>query len=310
MLKNWSFFSEKNVKYIRGLPLIGVQWRGFFRLEPFPHIFKTLYDRYPNEKFIGIYDVLGAPRYVIRDPELIKRITIKDFDHFVNHHFFVSEDSDPMFGRSMFIMRDQRWRDMRTTLSPAFTGRKMRLMFSLIGEVSETFSAFLKTDLRNGETECNVQDLFARFSIDAIASTAFGLNVNSVKDTDNEFYKFGMSLGNFNLMTLLKLFAVFAAPKLARFFNVSLFSKKDQQFFRNIVMSTIKYREENNVVRNDMINLLIEAKRGTLAQAEEGPDGVDDMGFATVEECLPSNPSNRIKSRFACNQYQKSLPEN
>jgi cytochrome P450 family 9 len=61
------------------------------------------------------------PSYVITDPELIKQITIKKFDHFVNHNSKVNENVDKIFGKNMVFLLDQKWRDMRATLSPIFT---------------------------------------------------------------------------------------------------------------------------------------------------------------------------------------------
>ena len=42
------------------------------------------------------------PGYVIADPELIKNITIKDFDHFVNHIEFGTND---LFSKTLFLMK-------------------------------------------------------------------------------------------------------------------------------------------------------------------------------------------------------------
>lgn len=47
-------------------------------------------------------------------------------------------------------------------------------------------------------------------------------------------------------------------------------------FFKSIVLDTIKYREKNNVYRPDMLNLLMEAKKGQLtANAEDPKDNLD-----------------------------------
>jgi cytochrome P450 family 9 len=64
---------------------------------------------------------------------------VKDFDHFVDHRKFVTEDTDPMWGKSLFNLSGQRWREMRGTLSPAFTSSKMKYMFSLISQSGEQF---------------------------------------------------------------------------------------------------------------------------------------------------------------------------
>lgn len=67
------------------------------------------------------------PQYFVRHPEAIKLITVKAFDHFEDHRGFGgAADHDKIWSNSMFMMRGQRWRDMRATMSPAFTGSKMR----------------------------------------------------------------------------------------------------------------------------------------------------------------------------------------
>lgn len=63
------------------------------------------------------------PQYVVRDPEAIKRIAIKDFEHFEDHREFIDGELDTIFGNMLFAMNGEKWRHMRATLNPAFTGR-------------------------------------------------------------------------------------------------------------------------------------------------------------------------------------------
>lgn len=72
------------------------------------------------------------PQYVVRDPEVMKQITMKDFDHFEDHRGFFDASCDKLWGNTLFFMTGEKWRNMRATLSPAFTGSKMRLMFRMI----------------------------------------------------------------------------------------------------------------------------------------------------------------------------------
>ena len=46
-------------------------------------VVKDMYFKGEGHRFYGVY-FLGAPSYSIRDPELIRRILVKDFDHFVD----------------------------------------------------------------------------------------------------------------------------------------------------------------------------------------------------------------------------------
>lgn len=48
---------------------------------------------------------MRTPAIVITDPELIKQVGVKDFDFFMNHRPFVSEDNDPMFSNILFNLQ-------------------------------------------------------------------------------------------------------------------------------------------------------------------------------------------------------------
>lgn len=50
------------------------------------------------------------PVFIIRDPEVIKKVTIKDFDHFQDHRFWMDEKSDKMLGKSLMALKGQTWR--------------------------------------------------------------------------------------------------------------------------------------------------------------------------------------------------------
>ncbi|VVC90081.1 unnamed protein product, partial [Leptidea sinapis] len=112
---------------------------------------------------------------------------------------------------------------MRSTLSPAFTSSKIRLMVPFMEEAGNQMIAALmkKTAETGGPIQVECKDLTSRYANDVIASCAFGLK-------------------------RLKL---------------TLFSKDTTNFFISLVLDTMKNREENNIIRPDMIHLLMEAKK-------------------------------------------------
>lgn len=145
---------------------------------------------------------------------------IKDFDHFINRHSFHSEGTnDDLFSNSLFTMENERWRDMRNTLSPAFTGSKLRQMFQLFVQIMDESMTFLHDQLKdidaNVGLEVDVKDFTTRLTNDIIATTAFGLSLNSFKDRDNEFYAKAKTAIKFTGWRQFKLFIIMLLPKFA-----------------------------------------------------------------------------------------------
>nr|AJN91173.1 cytochrome P450 monooxygenase CYP9G18 [Cnaphalocrocis medinalis] len=280
-------YDESGVKYLPGLPFFGNTIRSTFLWSHIIDDIETVYKAFPKERYVG-YMELTSPYILIRDPELIKQITVKDFDHFTNHKEFFSEEVEPLFGGSLLMMKGDRWRDMRTTLSPAFTGSKMRLMMPFMVEISKNIVEDLKDHL---DEDIDVNDLMYRYTTDVIASAAFGLQVNSVKERDNQFFKMGRSLFTFTHTQRAYFFFCLMFPKLAKMLKLQLFPEGTTRFFKDIVTTTMEQREKNNIVRPDMIQLLMEAVKGTLSA--NSTEKEKEVGFATVQEEIKQNAVTR-----------------
>lgn len=278
IIKTWSYFSDQKVPFERGFPFLGWLSRIIFKQSSFGDEMCRIYNEHPNDKFVGLYDMGGKPTIMIRDPELMKTICIKEFDSFVNHNFSVNTDLDPILGRALFFMKDQTWRDMRSILSPLFTGSKMRNMMRLMDEASVDFVKTLSEKVKQ-TSEFNVENLLKSLTCDVILSCAFGIKKNSLKDPNNEFYEAGLALAY--AVQSPKILITSSLPTLSKIFRIQAIEEKYNHFFRESVRLNIIQREEKNIVRNDMIHLLMQAKRGML-KINEGEEQVKDIGFATI----------------------------
>lgn len=106
-----------------------------------------------------------VPQYVIRDAELFKQITIKDFDHFEDHLGFVDDSIDTLWGNILFLMKGEKWRQIRVTLSPTFTGSKMRQMFKLVAECADDVVKHVLLKSEMGATiNMEMKDFFSRYT--------------------------------------------------------------------------------------------------------------------------------------------------
>jgi cytochrome P450 family 9 len=43
----------------------------------------------------------------LRDPELIKMVTVKDFEHFLDRRVPISEEVEPLFGKNLFSLKGE-----------------------------------------------------------------------------------------------------------------------------------------------------------------------------------------------------------
>ncbi|XP_055304966.1 probable cytochrome P450 9f2 [Sitodiplosis mosellana] len=292
VLRSWYYFSDRNVKFVRGVPLLGSTYKSVIGLEPAAISYRRLYDRFPEQKFIGIYDLGGRPSYLLRDPDLIKQLMITDFDHFVNHRFTFGNEND-LFTHTLFGMRNSKWRQMRCTVSPAFTGTRMRMMHELMVKSSEQFIATLKETDKIAKI-FDSRDLFTRYANDIIATTAFGIEINSMRDLDNDFFKASYSMSEFRFIDGLKFLASLSCPSLVQLLDIRVTGEDNADFLRKIVKENIEKRKKDNIVRNDMIDLLIKARNGQLEHADG--DDKTDVGFATTIESNVGKSSEKVQN--------------
>ncbi|CAH0723078.1 unnamed protein product, partial [Brenthis ino] len=284
--KTYSRFSDYGVKHPKVVPFFGNMLGVVFRLTHFSDHIDNIYTKFPEERFIGRYEFI-KPSLLIRDIELVKKITIKDFEYFIDHRGFTDEKIEPLFARNLFSLKGEEWKDMRSTLSPAFTSSKIKLMVPFMEEVGDQMVRALKKKINESKTgyiDVDCKDLTSRYANDVIASCAFGLKVDSHTDENNQFYEMGKTASTFKFRQMLLFFALAAFPALVKRLKLTLFSDRTKDFFIELVTSTMKDREARNIIRPDMIHLLMEAKKGRLAHEEKIGNDVQDTGFATVEE--------------------------
>jgi hypothetical protein len=94
------YYSKRNVPYIKPAFLFG----GFMslvmkKISLCAHV-NAIYTYVDGHKIAGMFDFL-RPSYVVRDPELIKHITVKDFDHFVDIPIIIPEDVEPILTKGL-----------------------------------------------------------------------------------------------------------------------------------------------------------------------------------------------------------------
>ncbi|BES96842.1 cytochrome P450 [Nesidiocoris tenuis] len=223
-----------------------------------PNVFANkAYKTYPNERFYGVY-TLWRPTLIVKDPDLVESILIKDFSHLYNRNN-TSDIETNALSKHLVNYHDDKWKALRNKLTPTFSTGKLKGMHPQLVTCAESFVKYLGKFDRKDCVE--VKDLCGRFSMDVIASCAFGLDLDIMNNPQSEFYKIGRS--SFMPSYFLKIFFLLQ-PFLASVYKklgMGMIPKSMMDFFVNAVDETLAYREKNNVQRPDFLHLLTELKK-------------------------------------------------
>lgn len=238
---------------------------------------QNIFDLYyaTSEPIVGIYLTL-RPALLVRDPKIAKSILIKDFQYFHDRGFHLDANVDPMVAN--LFTSDQKWKEMRTKQSPAFTSGKLKGMFKTIIDcarpLEECIKQFAQTD-----AEVEVREIFSRFTTNVIASVGFGLDIDCFKEPNNEFREKASRLFVSNFRNTSRLAMSFISPFLTRILGIRFVDKDVSDFIVDTVRQNLEYREKHHVVRKDFFQLLIQMRNGNKIQ-----DDIDDWNLSAIND--------------------------
>lgn len=225
------------------------------------------YKELGSKPYGGTVD-FGAPGLLIKDPEMIKQVLVKDFDHFVDRRK-MELHSEPKLNLMVSVMEGQQWKSVRAVISPTFTTGKIRRMFEHFNKCGSQLVEFINSKPVGSPAtrDVVVKEAFSRYLVDVIGATAFGMETNSLKDPNSMFYKMSQRQSEFSLMKLAKVLLAFFLPFLTRL-GLRITDSESMDFFENICTSALKNRESSKEKREDFLQMMIEARRGELKTDE------------------------------------------
>ncbi|RZC39558.1 p450 domain containing protein, partial [Asbolus verrucosus] len=91
LIRPHRYWIKRGVKQGNPVLVFGDNWGPAIHKQSFADMVQMVYNISPNSRYCGMYQFF-TPILVLRDPDLIKQITVKDFDHFLNHQKFIPED--------------------------------------------------------------------------------------------------------------------------------------------------------------------------------------------------------------------------
>lgn len=176
--KYCTHFKRLNVPALNPIFPIGNMFGVLLRTQSAYDFMLNTYNHFADNSFFGIYHS-WRPVLCVRDPKLVQRIILQDFDHFVDHQPLLADPSiEPLIGRSLLSLRADKWRDMRTTLNTAFTACRVAAMFPLVAELSLQAMDNVRRKASTGpQSTTKLRDVQSRYITDVQALMIFGIKV-------------------------------------------------------------------------------------------------------------------------------------
>ncbi len=128
---------------------------------------------------------------LVKDLDLLKAIQIKDFHKFNSRRMFQEigiMDARKEAESMLIIQKGQRWKEVRSILTPTFNASKMKQSVPLI---NDAIDALLENVEKNSEQdrEFDIYELFQGLTMDTIGRSAFGIRTNVQRNPDDRFLK-------------------------------------------------------------------------------------------------------------------------
>ncbi|XP_063698889.1 probable cytochrome P450 6g2 [Culicoides brevitarsis] len=270
LFKQQTYWKDHNIPYVASPLLLGNFFKATILKENVGDTLTRIYN-HPNvlkEPFVGFH-LFHQPALMIRDPELVKQVLIKNFQHFSNRYTGADPAVDPIGGLTMFQIKNPAWKPIRTKLSPVFTSGKMKQMLYMVERFGNDLVDVVTKIVETGDGIIETRHLFAMFTVDSISLVAFATEANCLKDpTNSEFLKNAEKAFQVTFRDKVSGNLLFFLPPLISFLRVKTFNSSFNNFLRRLFNEVMTDRETNGGNRNDLIDFLVALKRQEASKNE------------------------------------------
>ncbi|KAJ8382747.1 hypothetical protein SKAU_G00035250 [Synaphobranchus kaupii] len=226
-------------------------------------------------KVCGYY--LGRrPVVVVADPDMLRQIMVKEFSLFPNR-MTIRSATKPM-SDCLLMLKDEHWKRVRSILTPSFSSARMKEMVPLIRTATDTLMGNLQGHAQSGET-FDIHRCFGCFTMDVIASVAFGTQVDSQKNPDDPFVNHAQKFFSFTFFRPIMFFLIAFPFLMAPLAGLIPNKARDTMntFFVTCIQKIIKQREQQPASerRRDFLQLMLDVRSSKECVALEHFDVVN-----------------------------------
>lgn len=256
---------------------------------PKPHMFVGNLDSFSKPRFLAEQEwyhkygkILGyyfgrTPNLMVADREMLKYIMSTNFANFRNRPFVVPTDDFT----ELFLMnaKDDKWKFLRSLMMAAFSNKKLRDNSVLITRcVQQLLDNLAKIAVNKNDFPAN--HYFSSYTMDVIAATGFGIEVNSQNNPRHPFAVHAKKLFKAGVLQYL-IGITFVFPFLwpwVKAYVILTGARKHRDFFAKVCWDTIVFRRQNPeiVPAKDILQTMLEAQKNCEREKTSGEKVLGD----------------------------------
>ncbi|XP_045496120.1 cytochrome P450 6B2-like [Colias croceus] len=283
--RTFNYWKKRGVKNDPPIAFVGNNLNQFIQKTSMATIAEETYLKYPEEKVVGFFRGT-RPELIIRDPEIMKRILVTDFNKFYYRGLMPNTQVIEPLMQNLFFADGDLWKLMRQRFSLAFSTAKIRAMFSFITERAEKLQ--LLADEVAKLDSYDVRELMARYTTDFIGACGFGINMDTLNDNNSEFRKLGRRIFIRTPRDATRGALKFIFPNMCKHLHFLASELEDSMNY--LVKSVLQKRNYEPSGQNDFIDLMLELrKKGKIvgeSLEEKNPDGTPKMVELDLSDSL------------------------
>lgn len=220
----------------------------------------------------GILYDSTEPILYLRDPELIKQVTIRDFDSFENFGYVPGKSGELAANRiGFFNTTGGEWRALRHVTTPALMSKNNRhFAHKISGCVTEIREVLEK----NAGKPINLEDYIYTYTMDCLGKACFSLDFGTTVNGGSVILDKSMSLFRTWRFVLTSM-----APTLCYYLNISIWNLESVRYLFKFTEKIVAEREAmSESSTDDFVDSMLRTKN---EEAAEGTRQATDAKYLT-----------------------------
>lgn len=199
----------------------------------------------PNTSMLGMFH-LRTPVLIVRDPELVRCVLVKQFSSFQNNFMHLNEHRDWFLSKHPFLATGTTWKESRTRLLSGMSTKKLKVLFEPVKRVCAKFDEHLDQILDdNNQTEVEMKDLCLKVTGEIVCNAGLGI------DDEQRFIKTAARIFESSWSNSTRVILNFFLPTIGAALGVSFASAEVKNYFANLTKNVFESHQSEKKTRNE-----------------------------------------------------------